>query len=161
MWYVVEIAFWSSIGLIVYAYAGYPLALSLLALWRTRRVEKAEVSPPVTVIVTAYNEETRIADKLENTLKLVYPRSALEILVASDCSTDKTDEIVQSYAARGVKLVRSPERMGKEAAQQLAVQAAKGEILVFSDVATVLPQDAISNIVRNFHDRTVGCVSSE
>ena len=155
-----EIVFWVSVALIAYAYAGYPLVLGVVSLVRTRRVEKADVSPSVTFIIAAYNEEERIAEKLDNTLKLVYPRERLEILVASDCSSDKTDEIVRSYGDRGIHLIRAPVRKGKDAAQKLAVEAAKGEILVFSDVATILPEDAISNIVKNFHDPTVGCVSS-
>src|SRR5262245_22842289 len=155
-----EIVFWASVALIAYAYVGYPLALGVISLARTRRVEKADISPSVTFIITAHNEEKRIADKLENTLKLAYPHSKLEILVASDCSTDRTDEIVKSYGDRGIQLVRASVRKGKEAAQSLAVAVAKGEILVFSDVATILPERAMSNIVKNFHDRTVGCVSS-
>jgi cellulose synthase/poly-beta-1,6-N-acetylglucosamine synthase-like glycosyltransferase len=155
-----EILFWASVALISYAYVGYPLALAMLSLVGARRVAKADVSPPTTFIITAYNEEKRIADKLENTLKLVYPRDKLEIIVASDCSSDKTDEIVKSYGSRGIQLVRAPVRGGKEAAQKLAVEAAKGEILVFSDVATMLPEDGVLNIVKNFHDPSVGCVSS-
>lgn len=160
MMLLVEIVFWLSVALIIYAYAGYPLALAVVSLLRTRRVDKADVSPSVTFTITAYNEEKRIADKLENTLKLMYPASKLEILVASDCSSDKTDEIVRSYGDRGVRLVRASVRKGKEAAQKLAVEVAKGEILVFSDVATILPEHAVSSIVKNFHDPTVGCVSS-
>jgi len=157
---VLEIVFWLAVALIVYAYAGYPLALGAVALVHTRPVAKADVTPQVTFIVTAYNEEKRIAEKLKNTLKLAYPRDRLEILVASDCSSDRTDEIVRSYEARGVRLVRAPARRGKEAAQKLAVDAAQGEVLVFSDVATILPEDALANIVKNFHDPSVGCVSS-
>ena len=156
----VEIVFWLSVALIIYAYAGYPLALGVVSLLRTRRVERADVSPSVTFIITAYNEEKRIAEKLENTLRLVYSRSNLEILVASDCSSDETDAIVESYGDRGIQLVRASVRKGKEAAQKLAVEVAKGEILVFSDVATILTEYAVSNIVKNFHDPTVGCVSS-
>jgi len=155
-----EIVFWVSVALIAYAYMGYPLALGVISLLRKRRVEKADVSPSVTFIITAYNEEKRISEKLENTLKLIYPRSKLEIFVASDCSSDKTDEIVRSYGGRGVQLVRASVRRGKESAQKLAVEATSGEILVFSDVATILPERALSNIVKNFHDPTVGCVSS-
>jgi cellulose synthase/poly-beta-1,6-N-acetylglucosamine synthase-like glycosyltransferase len=155
-----EIVFWVSVALITYAYVGYPLALGVAALVRTRRVEKADVTPSVTFIITAYNEDKQITSKLENTLKLIYPRERLEILVASDCSSDKTDEIVGSYRDRKIKLVRAPVRRGKEAAQKLAVDMANGEILVFSDVATILPEEAVSNIVKNFNDPTVGCVSS-
>ncbi|MFZ1802607.1 MAG: glycosyltransferase, partial [Nitrospira sp.] len=92
--------------------------------------------------------------------KLAYPKEKLEILVASDCSSDGTDAIVRSYEPRGVRLVHAPQRKGKEAAQKLAVDEAAGEILVFSDVATILPEEAVRNIIRNFHDASVGCVSS-
>ena len=156
-----EIVFWVSAALVAYVYVGYPLLLWLLAFLNPHEVDRGDISPSVSLVITAYNEEKRITEKLENTLALSYPMGRLEIIVASDCSTDKTDEIVKSYAARGVKLIRAPERRGKEAAQNLAVQAANGEFLVFSDVATVLPRDAVSNIVKNFHDPAVGCVSSE
>jgi glycosyltransferase involved in cell wall biosynthesis len=155
-----EIAFWLAAVLVLYAYAGYPLALAALAAVRTRPVAKSDVTPAVTFIITAYNEEGRIAKKLDNTLKLDYPRERLEILVASDSSSDRTDEVVRAYADRGVRLVRAPVRKGKEAAQKLAVDAARGEILVFSDVATILPAEAVANIVKSFHDPSVGCVSS-
>ena len=154
-----EVAFWSSVALVLYAHLGYPLALMALSLIRNRPVEKGTVTPRVSFIIAAHNEGRRIRGKIENTLGQNYPAASLEIIVASDCSTDGTDEIVGSYSDR-VRLVRAPERRGKEAAQQLAVEAASGEILVFSDVATTLAVDGISSIVRNFADPTVGCVSS-
>lgn len=157
---MLEIICWSAIGLIGYAYAGYPLGLWALSLVRRREVARAAITPPVTFIITAFNEERRIAEKIENTLNVNYPRSELEILVASDCSSDRTDEIVKSYNDRGVRLVRAAVRKGKEAAQKLAVEAASGDILIFSDVATMLKDDAVRNIVANFHDPSVGCVSS-
>ena len=155
-----EWLFWSSLSLIFYAYFGYPLLLWLISQVSSRKVNKGAILPSVTFIITAYNEERRIKEKLENTLRLSYPEGLMEIVVASDSSSDGTDEIVRSYAIRGVTLIRAPQRKGKEAAQKLAVQYAKGEILVFSDVATVLSEDAIRNIVSNFSDSTVGCVSS-
>jgi glycosyltransferase involved in cell wall biosynthesis len=155
-----EITLWSAFLLIAYAYVGYPAALMTLSMFRARGVKRGEITPAVTLILTAYNEEQRIGQKLDNTLQLAYPKTALEILVASDCSSDRTDEIVASYAKHGVRLVRAPIRKGKEAAQKLAVQTSGGEILVFSDVATILSEDAVANIVKNFHDPTVGCVSS-
>lgn len=155
-----EVGLWLSLVLVVYAYAGYPAILAVIALIRTKPVRKAEITPSVTFVITAYNEESRLDDKLRNTLAINYPKEGFEVLVASDCSTDKTDKIVMSYRDQGVRLVRAPERRGKEAAQKLAVQVAGGDILVFSDVATILPEDAVRNIVKNFHDETVGCVSS-
>ncbi|MGQ0554979.1 MAG: glycosyltransferase family 2 protein [Nitrospiraceae bacterium] len=155
-----DIIFWISIGLVMYAYFGYPILLWVLTHLRSRDVLKGDISPSVTFIITAYNEEGRIQEKLDNTLQLIYPVGKLEILVASDCSSDRTDEIVSFYAVRGIRLIRAVSRKGKEAAQKLAVEAATGEILVFSDVATILPNNAITNIVKNFHDSSVGCVSS-
>lgn len=157
---LLEIVFWMSVGLIAYAYLGYAFLLWGLSLFRSRGVRRADITPSVTFIITAYNEQSRIADKLENTLKLVYPISQLQVIVASDCSSDRTDEIVRTYADRGIELVRASVRKGKEAAQKLAVDVAQGEVLVFSDVATILREQAVSNIVKNFHDPTVGCVSS-
>ena len=155
-----EAVFWTSIGFIFYAYLGYPLFLELISLVRSRPVRKGFVSPHVSFIITAYNENKRIQQKIENTLEMDYPKDLIEIIVASDCSNDGTDEIVRSYQDKGIKLVRSPERKGKEYAQKFAIDSASGEILVFSDVATILRADAVYKIVSNFYDETVGCVSS-
>ena len=166
--------FWFSLFMIFYAYAGYALVLLTIDVYR-RLFKRRKYSssskidgyhaddqlPPLSFIITAYNEAARIAKKIENTLALSYLSEKIEIIVASDCSSDETDNIVKSYAGRGVKLVRAPERKGKEHAQMHAVKAATGEIFVFSDVATILKPDALRNIVRNFQDPTIGCVSSE
>jgi glycosyltransferase involved in cell wall biosynthesis len=152
-----------------YSYFVYPLLLIALRAVRGRPVMRAGTptdpggeaseSPAVSLIITAYNEAARIADKLENSLALEYPN--LDIVVASDCSDDGTDEIVRRYAARGVRLVRAPERRGKEFAQQCAIGRATGEILVFSDTGTRIEPTAISRLVRYFDDPTVGAISSE
>ena len=152
--------FWTSILFVVYAYAGYPACLWALSSMRRRPVRSATILPRVSFVITAHNEERRIKTKLENTLAQDYPRDRFEIVVASDCSTDGTDAIVRSYAGRGVRLVRAPERRGKEYAQRLAVQAVSAEVLVFSDVATTLDPNGVRHIVTNFADPTVGCVSS-
>jgi len=154
-----EAAFWCSIALVVYAYAGYPLALMALTFFKDRPVRKCLIQPRVSFVIAAHNEEQRIAEKINNTLGQDYPAGSIEIIVASDCSTDRTDEIVRSYGRR-VLLVRTRERRGKEAAQQLALRTALGRIIVFSDCATALAPDAVSTIVMNFADPTVGCVSS-
>src|SRR5271169_1734804 len=156
-----EIIFWFSIVLIFYAYFGYPCVLMIISLFRNHSVDRGNIAPRVSFIITAFNEESRIRQKIENTLDQDYPKDRLEIIVASDCSSDSTDDIVNSYSLRDVKLVRAPERKGKENAQKYAVDSASGEILVFSDVATILQKDGVSNIIKNFHDPTVGCVSSE
>lgn len=160
--FAAEIALWASVALVFYAYVGYPCALMVLSLLRDRPVKKAETwdrPPRVSFIITARNEAARMRAKIENTLGQDYPPEALEVIVASDCSTDGTDDIVASFSGR-VRLARAPERKGKEAAQQLALGFASGEILIFSDVATALASDGVSRMVANFADPTVGCVSS-
>jgi glycosyltransferase involved in cell wall biosynthesis len=156
---IAEIAFWVSVALTLYAYVGYPCALLALSLFRRRPVKRAPITPQVSLIIAARNEEQRIAEKLRNTLDLDYPAGALEIIVASDCSTDRTEEIVRSFSPP-IRLVRASERGGKEAAQRLALDASSGQILIFSDVATALSPSALRTIVSNFADPSIGCVSS-
>lgn len=156
-----QIFFWLSIFFIFYVYLGYPSVLMFISFFKKRVIKKGDITPLVSFIITAYNEEKRIRDKIQNTLKQDYPREKFEVIIASDSSTDKTEEIVKSYESHGVVLVRAPERRGKENAQKFAVTQASGEILVFSDVATILETDGVTNIVRCFHDQSVGCVSSE
>jgi len=159
-----EILFWLSLLGVVYSYVLYPFVLMMLPM--RRRVGAADEGSPsqvpqMTVIITVHNEEARIVRKLANTLGLTFPEGALEILVASDCSTDGTDALVESYGERGVRLIRAPERRGKEFAQSLALASATGEIVVFSDVATVIPPDGLLRIAGAFRDPAVGAVSSE
>ncbi len=156
-----EILFWSSLACIAYAYLGYPLLLLIVSIFRHRPVHRSPIETLVTIIISDHNEETLIGQKLENTLSLEYPRSKLQILVASDCSLDRTHEIVLNYRPRGVELVATNERKGKEFAQHEAIKRASGEILVFTDASIMLRSDALRNIVSNFNDRSVGCVSCE
>ena len=157
---MLTLIFCGSLFLVLFAYFGYPLTLLLIAQVRSQEVKKSLFIPSVTLIITAYNEEKRIREKLENTLSLEYPREKLQILVASDGSTDATNGIVEAYADGGVELLPVTRRGGKENAQKEAVQVARGEVLVFSDVATQLDADGLTQIVGNFADPTVGCVSS-
>jgi hypothetical protein len=157
---VIEFVFWGSAGFVCYAYAGYPAALYVVACLRNCPVRRGDITPSVSLIITARNEEQRIGPKLDNTLALDYPADRLELIVASDCSTDGTHAIVQRHAEAGVRLVVTPERRGKEFAQKMAIDASSGDILVFSDVATRLDRDGVRTIVRNFADADVGCVSS-
>src|SRR4029078_3947565 len=126
---MIDALFWVAVVVVVYAYAGYALWLACVAHVRQRQVRRAPASCPVSFIITAHNEASRISAKIANTIAQDYP-GPLEILVASDCSPDDTDEIVRSYAPR-VRLVRTGERRGKEAAQQLAIGVAGGEVMVF------------------------------
>jgi len=156
-----KILFWVAASLVVYTYFGYPLVLWAFARVRSRRVLRKEIFPSVSIIIAARNEADKIRQKIDHTLALDYPSVQREILVASDASEDATDEIVKEYAARGVQLVRAPQRKGKEHVQGLAVSLAKGDILVFTDAATLLEPDALRRLVANFADPTVGAVSTE
>jgi len=154
-----ELVFWTSAAALFYTYAGYPLLLVIMSSLRPRLVRRADSTPSVTVIITAYNEERALAAKLEGTLALDYPPGSLEVIVASDCSSDRTDEIALEFGARGVHLHRQAERLGKTAAQNAAVERASGEIIVFSDATTFYQRDVLRIMMPNFADPTVGCVT--
>ncbi|MDT5063406.1 MAG: hypothetical protein QOH63_3865 [Acidobacteriota bacterium] len=156
---VMQVCFWSGAALLLYTYAGYPLLLALVSRLRARPVRRAEWTPSVSVIITAYNEERDLAAKLENTLLLDYPADKLEIIVASDCSTDRTDEIARQYSMRGVRLCRQAERLGKTSAQNMAVEQARGEVILFSDATTLYNRDVLRVMLPSFADETVGCVA--
>src|SRR4051794_26871149 len=153
--------FWIALFGCLYSYAIYPAILLLLPRRSVRPGSGPEAgSPPrVSLVIACRNEAGRLPHKLQNALQINYPN--LEILVASDASDDDSDAIVRSYSDRGVRLVRSPQRRGKEFVQGLAVAAAEGEIIVFSDAGTDLTLDSIDWIVAAFADPSVGAVSSE
>jgi cellulose synthase/poly-beta-1,6-N-acetylglucosamine synthase-like glycosyltransferase len=155
-----ELALWSLVVLVDYAYAGYPCLLAVAASIQRRKIKFAPIEPTVTVIIAAFNEEMAIARKLEMVLALDYPAGRRQIIVASDCSTDRTHDIVKEFAARGVELVVLPTRAGKTAAQNLAVLHARGDILVFTDATTELAPDAIGRLVEPFADPRVGCAGA-
>jgi cellulose synthase/poly-beta-1,6-N-acetylglucosamine synthase-like glycosyltransferase len=155
-----HILFWTLVGAVFWTYAGYPCLLAILALFHRRRLIEAPIEPAVTVVVAAYNEEKHIAHKLTTTLELDYPKELFEIIVASDCSTDRTHAIVEQFRDRGVKLVILPQRGGKTAAQNAAVEQATGEILVFTDATTILRPDAIRMLFQGFADPRVGCIDA-
>lgn len=157
-----EFLFVGSLFLIFYSYIGYPLSVLLgIYLIGSNEVKQGPYMPKVTLIITAHNEERRIEEKLMNTILLEYPKEKLQTIVASDGSTDGTNDIVLRYEKDSIDLLNIPWRHGKENAQRTALQRASGEVIVFSDVATMLDPDGLKQIVSNFTDPTVGCVSSE
>ncbi len=155
------VLFWLSAGLIVYTHLGYPLALrALLALRRrpTLRPGTWEELPRVSLIVAAYDEEEVIAAKVANALALDYPRELLELIVASDGSTDATAERAR---AAGADLVLELPRGGKVAAQNAAAEKASGEILAFSDANSVWRPDALRHLLEPFADPAIGYACGE
>ena len=123
---IAQTIFWISVAALFYTYIGYPLFVYLVSRLLPKTINRADFAPVVTVLITAYNEERAIRAKLENTWQIDYPKEKLEILVTSDCSNDRTEEIVKEFAARNVKLYRQTERLGKTMAQNAAVEKAAG-----------------------------------
>lgn len=154
-----KILFFLSFFLIVYSYAVYPLILVLLGFFLRRRTTGSSERPFVTLIISAYNEEAVISRKIENSLQLDYPKDLLEIIVVSDHSNDRTDDIVREYAGQGILLHSQPERTGKTAGLNEAVKKARGEIIVFSDADAMYKSDAIIKILNSLSDRSVGLVT--
>jgi cellulose synthase/poly-beta-1,6-N-acetylglucosamine synthase-like glycosyltransferase len=152
-----ELILFGGLMLVAYVYAGYPLILWLLGKCHDRKTLMANHAPCVTVIIAVYNEDAVIADKLANTLTLDYPRGRLEVLVASDGSTDDTEEIAARFVPQGVKLLRLP-RCGKMRALEYSVSQARGQILVFTDANTWIESHALRRLVAHFADTEIGGV---
>lgn len=153
---------WLSVALLLYVYGGYPLLLAAVVRVRgARPVRRADICPPTSLVISAHNEARVMRRKIENSISLDYPADALDIVVVSDASTDGTDEIVEEYTDRGVRLLRQPTRRGKTAGLNLALRTLRGEIVVFSDANAMYAPDALGKLVRNFADPTVGCVTGE
>jgi len=151
--------FWCSAGALAWTHVGYPLAAAALARLRPRPVRKGDLTPDVTVVVAAHDEESVIERRVENLLALDYPANQLAVVVASDASTDGTDDIVERAAGKDsrVRLLRFP-RGGKTATQDAAVRETQGEVIAFSDANTLWRPDALRKLVRSFADPDVAYV---
>ena len=151
--------FWINVVLVVYVYFGYPLLILILSRLRpAQSILKADITPSVSLIIAAYNEEQVIAEKLANSLALDYPNEKLEIIVVSDGSKDRTPEIVRDYCGQRVRLVELQDNVGKAYAQNEAVNQVNSDIIFFTDANVSLEKDSLRKLVRHFQDDTVGCV---
>jgi cellulose synthase/poly-beta-1,6-N-acetylglucosamine synthase-like glycosyltransferase len=158
MWLLLVI----SLAVLGYVYVGYRLLLALVVLLRGRRpVARANVTPFLSLVISAFNEAAVIRRKLENALRLAYPPDKFEIVVISDASDDGTDDIVREFAAQGVRLARQHVRLGKTAGLNATVPTLAGDIVVFSDANALYEPDALLKLARNFADPSVGCVTGE
>lgn len=158
-----KLVFWAALVVACYTYLGYPLLIAAWARLRPRRPRSAQITPTVSIIIAAHNEEARIAAKLESCFALDYPQERLEVIVASDGSTDNTDRIVEHLRAfhTNLRLVKLDRQRGKAAALNAAVAAAQGELVIFTDARQALRPDAARALVAGFADETVGAVSGE
>ena len=155
------IAFWISLALALYVYAGYPLLVALLAGFSHYAEGKQEYLPQVTLIIPARNEEQWIRHKIENTLALNYPRSLLRILIASDGSTDRTVTIAREFENEAVEVAAFLERTGKQEMLNSLAAEASDEVLVMTDTHVLLQPEALRNLVRHFANPDVGCVTGQ
>ncbi len=156
------ILFWLSAGLLAFHYFGYPLLMGLLAkLKRDNPLPDQQEAPPLTMIISVYNEENVIRERLENCRELVYPRDKLKIMVVSDGSTDNTHSIVEEYKGQGVELRVVQGRVGKTGALNQVIPELDSELVVFTDANSMLRPDALGKLVRHFADPKVGAVCGE
>jgi cellulose synthase/poly-beta-1,6-N-acetylglucosamine synthase-like glycosyltransferase len=151
--------FWTLAILISYPYLLYPGLLFVCSCVINRRVEAGAGFPSVTIIIPAYNEESVIREKIENSLNLDYPHDLLEVIVVSDASDDKTDEITGRFNEQGVHLIRNSERKGKTFGLNRAANIAKGEVLVFTDADSMFESLTLQRLVKSFADPDVGLVT--
>ncbi|MCO4754944.1 MAG: glycosyltransferase family 2 protein [Bacteriovoracaceae bacterium] len=146
--------------IILYVYFGYLGLVLLLGMLRNRKVLIGNHLPKVALMIAAYNEEKDIRAKILNSLELDYPKDLIDIVVVSDGSDDKTDEIVRSFGEQAT-LIRVEGRVGKTEARNIALKQIDSEIVVFSDATTMYNTDAIKKLVRNFADAEVGMVTGQ
>jgi cellulose synthase/poly-beta-1,6-N-acetylglucosamine synthase-like glycosyltransferase len=156
--FLVKTLFWGALAALAWTHVAYPAAAVAAARLRPRPVRKGDDLPSVSVIVAAHNEEDVIERRLENLLELDYPADKLELAVASDASTDATDDLVEREPR--VRLIRCP-RGGKVAAQNQAVRETSGEIVAFSDANATWAPNALRELVRNFADPEVAYVCGQ
>jgi poly-beta-1,6-N-acetyl-D-glucosamine synthase len=153
--------FWLSLALIFVAYAGYPIWLYFRARFWPRPVRRASIFPSVTIVLAVHNEEKYLPLKLHNLASLDYPADHVEMIIVSDGSTDETNKILAAWENSNRRTVILPSHRGKATALNHGVADATGEIIVFTDARQTIACDALKNLVANFGDPSVGCVSGE
>lgn len=160
----VDYLLWLSLSLVAYIWVGYPLLVFVLAsVFSRKRSDPREAGDPfISIIVPVHNEEQKIALKLEDCLELLYPNDRLEILVVSDGSTDRTEEIVRRFVAQDSRIqwLQSDRRVGKSGVQNLAAQHARGDLLFFTDANTAVLPGVLRTLVANLADPSVGLVTA-
>ena len=154
-----EIMFLTFLFLSVYSYVIYPVVLYILSRVAGDLWTQEDIRPTVSIIISAYNEESVIEEKIQNTLALDYSKELLEIIVSSDGSTDRTNEIVSGIEDSRLVLRAFSERSGKTACLNRIVPEAKGDIILFTDANSMFPSDLLFKVVRNFARPYVGLVT--
>ena len=159
---MLDVWFWTLLIVGLYPYVIYPVAVAALGRLTNRAVRRDDAfRPHVTIITAAFNEQAHIGATIDNKMRQDYPPDRLDMIVVSDASADRTDDIVREFAAREprVQLLRNEARAGKTAGLNLAIPRARGDIVVFADANSIYRPDAIAKLVRNFADPRVGYVT--
>ncbi len=156
-----QVLFWGSLIFIIYTYFGYPLLIVSARTLRSKPVHRGGHELPVTVVIAARNEARRIRQRISNLFDQAYPKALLDIVVVSDGSTDDTKSVIEELQTSRVTLVELPTNQGKAAAINVGVGAACGELIVFTDARQIFAPDAVRQLVADFADASVGCVSGE
>ena len=155
-----KLLFWISAAWLLYIFVGYPIVLWTIGCFRrSRYTSHRDFTLPVSVLISARNEEKDIAWKIKETLEWDYPAGELEVLVASDASEDRTDEIVASISDPRLRLVRNSQRAGKSNSLNRLAALARGQVFFFTDANSHIPPDCLGKMVRHFADSRVGCVT--
>jgi poly-beta-1,6-N-acetyl-D-glucosamine synthase len=155
----VRLFFWLSILLVLYAYVLYPIWLFLRARLSPRPVHQKPIFPTISIVIAARNEEAHLEEKLSNLRQLDYPAELIDTVVVSDGSTDRTDDILRNLIGFRVRSILLPEHSGKAVALNRALEAVRGEIVLFMDVRQRIARDSVNALVESFADPAVGCVS--
>ena len=156
-----KVLFWFSLGTLVYVFFGFIIILWLVCRFRNKPTQKGELTPSISVIICAFNEEKHILQKITNCQEFNYPKDQIEIIVISDGSTDDTDKILEQLENPLIRTYRMPKQAGKTACQNFAVKMAKNEVLFFTDATVMHPPEALKLLVRGLRDVTVGCVTGK
>lgn len=159
---MIEFLFWLVLSLLVYVFIGYPLIIKIMVVFFGKEDKPYEtIWPSVSIILSAYNEEEVIEDKIGNFTRLDYPIDKLEFIIVSDCCSDRTDELVRIHQNERIRLFVQTERSGKTKNLNRGVSEARGDILVFTDANSMFDRDAVMKLVRHFSDPLIGLVSGK
>ncbi|MEE9213985.1 MAG: glycosyltransferase family 2 protein, partial [Thermodesulfobacteriota bacterium] len=157
---MIETIFWLSMITLIYAFIGYPIMLKCIVLFRkSQSCTKENFTPSVSIILSVYNEEHVISEKIKNFLSLDYSRELIEMVIISDACTDKTEETIESFNCNRIKLLVQEKRCGKTVAINRGVTVANGDIVLFTDANSMFDNDAIKKLVEHFAVSNIGLVS--
>ncbi|MDW7679829.1 MAG: glycosyltransferase family 2 protein [bacterium] len=156
---MISLIFWLSLSILFFSYVIYPIIVVVIAKLfpKTRKINE-NLRPTVSMIVSAYNEEKNLPEKLENFRKLNYPSDKIELVIGSDASSDKTNEMLSNLKDKNIRAFIYQNRSGKSAVLNKLVKEANGAIFIFSDANTIYHKDAIIKLVRHFGDKNIGGV---